>query len=136
MFVCESCPFRRVPELPVGSHSRADIKAGGKCFLETETHGSHCRPASQFWYDFGFSLSCVFLLWTWSGWRDLHAALQSLAQGCTVAGQGGSASLHYLYPPFMQSEICGWEAGSFGIKNLPRANAFCLLHQLPNRCHV
>lgn len=36
----------------------------------------------------------------------------------------------------MQSQICGWETGSFGIKTPPRPNAFCLLHQFPNRCHV
>lgn len=89
---------------------------------------------AEFQCNFGF-LSCVFLPWDLEGLVEVHAALQPLA--CAMARKGGSVSLDYLYPAFMQSQICGWEAGSFGIKkNPPRANAFCLLHHLPNSCHV
>lgn len=48
----------------------------------------------------------------------------------TLSRKGGFISSDYLYLPPMQLQICGWIAGSFGIKNPPGPNAFCLVHQL------
>jgi hypothetical protein len=55
---------------------------------------------------------------------EVHAALQPLAHGYAVARKGGSVSIDYLYPAFMQSQICGWEAGSFGIKKSSKSKCF------------
>lgn len=129
----ESCSYKHLPKLPAGSRWGRKRTLGE---MEACTR-LPCLPGlTDFCCDFGFSLSCVSCHGIWRGWWGLPAALQWLAQSCTVARKGGSASLDYLYPPFMQSQVCGWEAGSFGIKNPPRANALRLLHWLPNSCHV
>lgn len=59
-----------------------------------------------------------------------------LLGGSTLSRKGAFISSDYLYLPLMQSQIRGWETGPFGRKSPPSPNAFCLLQQLPNSCHV
>lgn len=73
------------------------------------------------------------LLATWGEWvpsEREHLFQWCLSRGSSRSRKGSFISLDYLYPLLVQSQICGWEPGSFGIKNPLRPNAFCLLHQL------
>lgn len=54
----------------------------------------------------------------------------------SLSRRDGLISSDCLYPLLMQAQVCAWETDSFGIKNPPRPNVFCLLHQLTNSCHV
>lgn len=101
-----------------GSTLEGKHQAGEKCLREKETHALvTSQPGRVSARVLVFSELC-FSEWELEGLVDVHAAPRPLAHGCAVARKGSPVSLDYLYPAFMQSQICGWEAGSFGNKKI------------------
>ena len=133
-------------------HKKVSKWLWGECFwLQSRQrlimHRGKCRQIQLWllsafnWCCHGLGFLCVAALAGWPGegvlpWREHLLCSFLLGIGSTLLREGGFISSDYLYPLLMQSQICGWETGSFGIKNPPGPNAFCLLYQLPNSCHV
>lgn len=119
-----------------GSQGRDLITRWGKCRRHQPGRSLHLELEWSPRLLCGVALGCLPGGARLAGWRG-HLLCSVLPGTGPCWGGVGFISLRlFISSARAVGQICGWETGSRGRKSPPGPNAFCLLQQLPNSCHV